>query len=301
MTVMEMSGQFQIAVIIEDSPDISGLIDTVLSAAGFRTVVTTNGLDGIDAVREHSPVITTLDVNMPGIDGFETARRIRSFSDTYLIMLTARDDEIDTLQGLEAGADDYLVKPFRPRELRARIAAMQRRPRTMVNPGEQRASPDVTSTGTTTGTSSDTTSTGTGTSSSPGSTTGTGEPATGTSGRASYPSDDGWVGYNGLYLNEEMRLAEKDGIQLELTRSEFSLLVALVNSGRRVRSKTDLALLLRGESASPSPYVSESDKRAIEVHIVNLRRKLGDGLPDPRFIETVRGIGYRMAATHDAS
>ncbi|UFS57834.1 response regulator transcription factor [Subtercola endophyticus] len=295
MTTMDMSGQFQIAVIIEDSPDISGLIDTVLTAAGFRTVVTTNGLDGINAVREYSPVITTLDVNMPGIDGFETARRIRSFSDTYLIMLTARDDEIDTLQGLEAGADDYLIKPFRPRELRARIAAMQRRPRAMVSLAEQRAtvaSPDATGNATGTGTG---TSTGTATG------TGTGEPATGASGRSTYPREDGWVGYNGLFINEEMRLAEKDGIPLELTRSEFSLLVALVNSGRRVRSKTDLALLLRGESESPSTYVSESDKRAIEVHIVNLRRKLGDDLRDPRFIETVRGIGYRMAAAHDAS
>ena len=87
-------------------------------------------MEGINAVREHQPILTTLDVSLPGIDGFEVARRIRSFSNTYVIMLSARDEEIDTLMGLDAGADDYLTKPFRPRELRARIEAMLRRYRT---------------------------------------------------------------------------------------------------------------------------------------------------------------------------
>ena len=84
---------------------------------------------GLDLVREHQPLVTTLDVNMPGMDGFETAKRIRAVSTTYIVMLSARTEEIDALQGLEAGADDYVAKPFRPRELRARIDAMLRRPR----------------------------------------------------------------------------------------------------------------------------------------------------------------------------
>src|SRR4051795_3986884 len=119
-----------VAVIIEDDPDVRDLIDIVLTQSGFTTVVTENGTDGVDAVRQHNPLITTLDVNMPGMDGFAVAKRLREFSNTYLIMITALADEIDVVQGFEAGADDYLVKPFRPRELRARADSMLRRPRT---------------------------------------------------------------------------------------------------------------------------------------------------------------------------
>lgn len=117
------------AVIIEDDADIRHLLESVLTQAGFDVIATSNGHDGIQAVRAYEPIVTTLDVSMPGMDGFEVAKRLRTFSQTYIVMLTARDEEIDTLQGLEAGADDYLTKPFRPRELRARIDAMLRRPR----------------------------------------------------------------------------------------------------------------------------------------------------------------------------
>ena len=123
-------GSEWVAVIIEDDPDVRDLIDIVLTQSGFRTVVTENGPDGVEAVRQHNPLITTLDVNMPGMDGFAAAKRLREFSNTYLIMITALADEIDVVQGFEAGADDYLVKPFRPRELRARADSMLRRPRT---------------------------------------------------------------------------------------------------------------------------------------------------------------------------
>ncbi|MCW2771750.1 MAG: response regulator receiver, partial [Nocardioides sp.] len=129
-------GSDWVAVIIEDDPDVRDLIDIVLTQSGFRTVVTENGPDGVDAVRAHDPLITTLDVNMPGMDGFAVAKRLREFSSTYLIMITALADEIDVVQGFEAGADDYLVKPFRPRELRARADSMLRRPRVrMDTPG----------------------------------------------------------------------------------------------------------------------------------------------------------------------
>src|SRR6478752_5653895 len=125
---MEPGNQW-VAVIIEDDPDVRDLIDIVLTQSGFTTVVTENGTDGVEAVRKHNPLITTLDVNMPGMDGFAVAKRLRDFSSTYLIMITALADEIDVVQGFEAGADDYLVKPFRPRELRARADSMLRRPR----------------------------------------------------------------------------------------------------------------------------------------------------------------------------
>src|SRR3954447_18246279 len=117
----------RVAVVIEDDADIRNLLEAILAQAGFTCHVADNGASGIDAVREHQPILTTLDISLPGIDGFEVARRIRAFSTTYIVMLSARDEEIDTLMGLDAGADDYLTKPFRPRELRARIEAMLRR------------------------------------------------------------------------------------------------------------------------------------------------------------------------------
>ena len=128
------------AVIIEDDPEIAELLAVVLAQAGFHTFVATDGMQGLDLVREHDPMLTTLDVNLPGIDGFEVVRRVRSFSSTYVIMLSARRDEIDTLTGLNAGADDYVAKPFRPRELRARIEAMVRR-RELAPPSAPAAAP----------------------------------------------------------------------------------------------------------------------------------------------------------------
>ena len=121
----------RVAVVIEDDEDIRNLLETVLTQAGFQVIAASNGITGIEAVRRYSPIVTTLDVNMPGLDGFETLRRIREFSETYVVMLTALGEEIDTLHGLESGADDYVTKPFRPRELRARIEAMLRRPRSI--------------------------------------------------------------------------------------------------------------------------------------------------------------------------
>jgi DNA-binding response OmpR family regulator len=297
---MDTHAERRVAVIIEDDADIRHLLETVLTQAGFEVVATANGLDGVQAVRAYDPTVTTLDVSMPGIDGFEAAKRIRAFSNTYLVMLTARDEEIDTLQGLEAGADDYLTKPFRPRELRARIEAMMRRPRQVLAsdgsgpvatvaptapPLTAAAQPVV-----------------------PAHAAGVAELATAVpaappaepAAPKNYDPDDGWLEHNGLFVNSEMRLAEKKDVgAVELTRSEFDLLNALMESKRRVRSKADLALLLRGESYVTAHFVSEADKRAIEVHMANLRRKLADSITTPRWIETVRGVGYRLAASED--
>jgi len=284
----------RVAVIIEDDADIRNLLEAVLTQAGFTVIPTSNGLDGVDAVREHSPVVTTLDVSMPGMDGFETAKRIRVFSSTYIVMLTARDDEIDTLQGLEAGADDYLTKPFRPRELRARIEAMLRRPRRAIGtdadtPGLD-ATPPLEAAGTL----------------APGVPPVAGvplagsavAPTTGAVEDAASVAQPGWLAHNGLRLNTEMRLVMLNGQRVELTRTEFDLLATLLESKRRVRSKSDLALLLRGETYVTAYVVNDSDKRAVEVHMGNLRRKLGDSTASPRWLETVRGVGYRLATSH---
>lgn len=259
----------RVAVIIEDDTDIRNLLEAILAQAGFTCLTSDSGLDGIEAVREHQPIVTTLDVSLPGIDGFEVARRIRDFSDTYIIMLSARDEEIDTLMGLDAGADDYLTKPFRPRELRARIEAMLRR-----YPLDAEPSVDSTTSSSDSARSAD------------------------PHGDASGGGDDveeGWISHNGLRVNADMRLSELDGQLLELTRSEFELLVTIMMGRRRVVSKNTLALEMRGDDASVGAYVSESDRRAVEVHLANLRRKLNDSVSSPRFVETVRGVGYRLA------
>jgi DNA-binding response OmpR family regulator len=110
---------------------------------------------------------------------------------------------------------------------------------------------------------------------------------------------EGWLAHNGLRLNLPMRIVHVDGEEATLTRSEFDLLAALLQSGRRVRTKADLALLLRGESYVTSHFVSEADKRGIEVHMGNLRKKIGESSTQPRWIETVRGVGYRLTAAED--
>ena len=346
---METNSETRMAVVIEDEDDIRHLLETVLTQAGFMVVATSNGLDGLAAVRKHDPIVTTLDVNMPGMDGFETARRIREFSSTYIVMLTALNEEIDTLQGLEAGADDYVNKPFRPRELRARIEAMLRRPRTplssevaaappapapapvtvqspapavaptspptwvepvaqpsfvepaappaYVDPAiaHQTANPAYTPPAYTPPAYSPPvySAPNAPAASAPTAPESTAAQAAGVSASETGPD---WIAHNGLRLNAEARVVKVDNVEVELTRSEFDLLVAILDSHRRVKSKADLVLLLRGESYVTSHFVSDADKRAIEVHMANLRKKLGDNLATPRWIETVRGVGYRLTA-----
>lgn len=289
------------AVIIEDDADIRHLLEAVLSDAGFHTIATGNGLDGVQAVKAYDPIVTTLDMGMPGIDGLETARRIRQFSQTYLVIVSARSEEIDTLQALDAGADDYLTKPFRPRELRARIDAMLRRPRVVgaepaagqpaeVAPAAPVAdpAPEAPSTG------------GPVPPAVPAATQATDAAPAAVESAELVDEGEGWLVHRGLRLNPDMRLVRHSQDEIVLTRSEFDLLAALMETGRRVRGKADLALLLRGESYVTSYYVSEADKRAIEVHMANLRRKLTDTATSPRWIETVRGVGYRLTSVDES-
>jgi DNA-binding response OmpR family regulator len=281
----------RVAVVIEDDDDIRNLLETVLTQGGFEVVARSNGLDGIEAVRTFAPTVTTLDVNMPGIDGFETAKRIRAFSATYIVMLTALDEEIDTLQGLDAGADDYITKPFRPRELRARIEAMLRRPRAMA--GEAPSAPAAASPSLGAPTEAPVEPV------QPGVDPSAPDAASAAVGGPVDDDAEGWHEHNGLRLNLPMRIVRIDAQEIPLTRSEFDLLAALMQSARRVRTKADLALLLRGESYVTSHFVSEADKRGVEVHVGNLRKKIGESSSQPRWIETVRGVGYRLTASDD--
>ena len=124
-----MSEHERSAVVIEDDPDVRALLTELLQQSGFDVAEAASGAEGIRLVRERDADLVTLDLNLPDLDGIEVCRRIRETSEAYIVMLTGRPDEIDRLVGLETGADDYLTKPFSPRELRARVAAMMRRPR----------------------------------------------------------------------------------------------------------------------------------------------------------------------------
>jgi DNA-binding response OmpR family regulator len=108
--------------------------------------------------------------------------------------------------------------------------------------------------------------------------------------------EDHWLAHRNLRLDLDSRIVLIDGREVDLTRTEFDLLAALLESRRRVRSKADLTLILRGESYVTSYFVGDADKRAIEAHMTNLRRKIGDNPAQPRFIETVRGVGYRLTS-----
>lgn len=126
---MTPSPQGRRAVVIEDHDDIRNLLAQTIGMRGFAVTTAATGREGLEAVRRNGADLITLDLNLPDLDGMEVCRRVREFSDAYLLMVTARPGEIDRLEGLELGADDYISKPFSPRELQARIEAMFRRPR----------------------------------------------------------------------------------------------------------------------------------------------------------------------------
>ncbi|MFT4212672.1 MAG: response regulator transcription factor [Microbacterium sp.] len=243
------------AVVIEDEADVRALIAQILVGAGFTVVEAPTGMDGIAAVEEHRPELITLDVNMPGIDGFETARRIRALSKAYIVFITALNDEADVVLGFSAGADDVVIKPFRVRELRARLEALLRRQRPMDDDGD--AAPA--------------------------------SPAS--------PAADDSIRHGDLVVEISRRTATLDGEPVVLTRTEFDLLVILLEAAGEVRSRADLVLAVRDEGYLGSGGVTDADEHAIGSHITNLRRKLGETGAEPRFIETVRGIGYRATPT----
>ncbi|MDQ0032169.1 response regulator transcription factor [Arthrobacter bambusae] len=265
------------AVVIEDDDDIREVVHAVLEASGLEVYAAGNGVDGVDAVRLHNPDVITLDLGLPDIDGIEVTRRVREFSDAYIVMLTARAREVDTLQGLAVGADDFVTKPFRPRELLARVETLLRRPRgsTLLNGSGGTTTAELPPAGGALSLNAPTAS------------------PVKASGQAAEPSG---LEHNGLYLDVATRTTRVGTEEVQLTRTEFDLLQALMEAGRVVRSTTGLARWLHAREYETGGYVSESEERAIQVHIANLRRKLGDSAQSPRWVETVRGVGYRLAA-----
>ncbi len=133
-------GSGQRAMVVEDEPELAALVGSYLERDGFEVTLTHDGAEAVPLAREVDPDVIVLDLGLPGLDGVEVCRQIRTFSDAYVVMLTARSDEVDTLIGLSVGADDYMTKPFSPRELMARVQAMLRRPRPL---GHSAGAPDA--------------------------------------------------------------------------------------------------------------------------------------------------------------
>ena len=221
-------------LVIDDAAPIIDLIRGYLEREGMEVSSATDGEAGLELIRERAPDVVVLDLMLPGLDGFEVLRRARAFSDAYVIMLTSRAEEIDRIVGLSLGADDYLVKPFSPRELVARIRALLRRPRA----------------------------------------------ATGLAGDTVWRSGD-------LAVDPRRRTVTRADELVALTTIEFDLLATLIREPGVVHSRQQLLDQVWG-----GDYVG--DEHVVDVHLANLRRKLGDDPARPRFIETVRGVGYRF-------
>ena len=225
------------ALVVEDEVAMAELVGSYLEREAFEVTLGHDGIEAVRLAREVDPDIVVLDLGLPGQDGIEVCRQLRTFSDAYVVMLTARTDEVDTLIGLSVGADDYMTKPFSPRELVARLRAMLRRPRPL---------------------GSDTT-------------------AVRSDMRTFGPLTIDPVGRD-VWLDEE---------PVSLTRTEFDVLAALSARPRMAFSRRQLVDTVWGET-----WVG--DEHLVDVHIGHLRRKLGDDASEPRFIRTVRGVGYRM-------
>ena len=219
-------------LVVDDEPPIVDLVTGYLEREGWVVESAGDGPAAVEAVRRLEPDVVILDVMLPGFDGVEVCRQLRTFSDAYVLMLTARGEEIDRIVGLTVGADDYLVKPFSPRELVARIKALLRRPRTG-------------------------------------------------------PSVAGGATPTGLEIDEGRRLVRVDGVSVELTALEFNLLAALSREPGIVVARQALLDALWGPEFA-------GDDHLIDVHVANLRRKLRDDPSSPRFVETIRGVGYRL-------
>ena len=218
---------------VDDEEPILALVRGYLEREGWQVVTAASGLEAVEIAQASAPDVVVLDVMLPGIDGFEVLRRIRAFSDAYVILLTSRSEEMDRIIGLTAGADDYLVKPFSPRELVARIRALLRRPRTSM-----------------------------------------GDPQEATL-------------HGELAIDRRRRTVTLRGVPVTLTGTEFNLLAMLVSEPGIVFSRQQLLDRVWGID-----FVG--DEHLVDVHLGNLRRKLGDDATDPQFVETVRGAGFRF-------
>jgi len=221
-------------LVIDDDRELCALIRAYLEPLGYEVVAEHDGRDGAERAVAESFAAVILDVNLPGMDGFEILKHLRSRSEVPVLMLTSRGEETDRIVGLEMGADDYLPKTFSSRELLARLRAVTRR-----------------------------------------------------STRNANERSEAEIVVGPLRIKPDARVALLDEKPLTLTTLEFDLLANLARARGRVKSREQLI-----ESIADRSY--DGLDRSIDVHIWSLRRKLGDDPKSPRFIRTIRAVGYML-------
>lgn len=225
-------------LVIDDDAELCELVGEYLESEGFEIDAEGSGDHGADRALDHDYSLIILDVMLPGINGFEALRRIRARSDVPVLMLTARGDDVDRIVGLEIGADDYLPKPFNPRELVARIHAILRRSRARAA-GEGLAASEK-------------------------------------------------VVVGDVELDTGSRTVKRDNIPVRLTAMEFDVLEVLLRNAGRVVPREKLVEQVLGREYSPYD-------RSIDVHVSNLRKKLGHKAGNMERIKSVRQVGYLYA------
>jgi two-component system, OmpR family, alkaline phosphatase synthesis response regulator PhoP len=231
----EVRSEMTKVLVVDDEKRLVELVRGYLNREGFDVLAAHDGRAALELARAHQPDLIVLDVMLPEIDGIEVCRQLRQFSDAYVLMLTARSEEIDKLIGLSIGADDYLTKPFSPRELVARIRAMLRRPRA-----------------------------------------GAGGP----------PEVQPPQRFGDLVIDYAGHQVTRGREVVSLTAREFALLSALAAHPGLVFTRSQLLEQVWGDD-----YY---DDHVVDVHVSNLRKKLEDNPADPRYLKTVRGVGYRF-------
>ncbi len=220
-------------LVVDDEPKIVEVVGDYLRSAGFSVTTAADGDAAVAQARARPPDLVVLDLGLPGLDGLDVARDLRRSSSVPIIILTARGEETDRVLGLELGADDYLVKPFSPRELVARVRAVLRR----------------------------------------------------TEGA---PADRERFVVGEVEVDTGRREVKVGGRVLDLTATEFDLLVALARRPGRVFTRAQLLDALHG-------VVVESYERTVDAHVKNIRRKLEPDPHHPRYLLTVHSVGYRFA------
>jgi len=223
-------------LLVEDEPSVGELVRAYLTRDGYRVIWVRSGEDALTELDRHPVRMVLLDIGLPGKDGFDICREIRAKSQVPILMLTARDEEPDRIVGLEVGADDYLPKPFNPRELLARIHAVLRRRPTLEAPGAPALEAQT-------------------------------------------------VTFGPFEFDLALRRLSKEGEQIALTTGEFSMLKALVRHPRQPLSRDKLAQLARGREFEPFD-------RSLDVQISRLRKMIEPDPAQPRYIQTVWGVGY---------
>lgn len=230
-------------LIIEDEESIWSLVKSYLEREGFQVEVAIEGKAGLEMARHHKPDLIVLDLMLPGIDGLEICRILRAESSVYILMLTARTDEVDRVVGLTIGADDYVTKPFSPRELVARVkAALRRQHQQLDNTSHNPV--------------------------------------------AELSPQPKHLEFAALLIEPEARKVWMDRQLLDLTRTEFDLLLTLAQMPNRVFSREKLLETVWG-------YDYFGDERVVDVHIGQLRKKL-EAAGGGQLVKTVWGVGYRF-------